>query len=180
MAALIGVTAEKAEEFCARATKGYVIPANYNSPVQTVISGTVEGVDEVVSLAEAEGVVCMKLAVSAPFHCSLMQPAARTLEELFRKKAFAAPRIPVYMNYHGEAITTQTGIPDLLVRQAMSPVRWVKTLENMRDAGFDTFVECGPGRTLSGLVKKTLKDVTICRVENQKTLDSTLAALSGK
>ena len=81
------------------------------------------------------------------------------------------------MNVHGEAVTKQDGIAGLLVRQAMSPVRWVKTLENMRDAGFDTFVECGPGRTLSGLVKKTLKGVTVCRVENQATLDSTLAAL---
>ena len=177
MAAMIGVAADKVEELCSRATRGYVIPANYNSYVQTVISGTVAGVDEVIDLAKDEGIASMKLAVSAPFHCALMEPAAKKLEDLFRTKTFADPKIPVYMNVHGEAVTKQDGIAGLLVRQAMSPVRWVKTLENMRDAGFDTFVECGPGRTLSGLVKKTLKGVTVCRVENQATLDSTLAAL---
>ena len=177
MAALKGVSEEKAEELCKKATKGYVIPANFNSPVQTVISGTVSGVDEVIEIAQSEKIICMKLAVSAPFHCALMEPAARRLEELFKTKSFRTPQIPVYMNFNGEAIRTQTEIPDILVKQAMNPVRWVKTLENMREAGFDTFIECGPGKTLSGLVKKTLKDVTICRVEDRKTLDSTLATL---
>ena len=177
MAALIGVSAEKVEELCGKATMGYVIPANYNSPEQTVISGSKSGVEEVISFAEAEGIVCLKLAVSAPFHCELMEPAARKLEELFLTKEFLAPSIPVYMNYDGAPITESDAISDLLVKQAMNPVRWVKTLENMRDAGVDTFIECGPGRTLSGLVKKTLKGVTICRVENSKTLANTLKAL---
>lgn len=177
MAALKGVSEDKAEELCKKATKGYVIPANFNSPVQTVISGTVAGVDEVIEIAQAEKIICMKLAVSAPFHCALMEPAAKKLDELFKAKKFNTPRIPVYMNYHGETVTNQSEIADLLVKQAMNPVRWVKTLENMRDAGIDTFIECGPGKTLSGLVKKTLKDVTICRVEDWKTLDNTLSAL---
>ena len=106
-----------------------------------------------------------------------MEPAARKLEELFKTKAFSSPSVPVYMNYDGNPVSDADAIPELLVKQAMNPVRWVKTLENMRDAGIDTFIECGPGRTLSGLVKKTLKGVTICRVENRKTLESTLEAL---
>lgn len=177
MAAMKGVSGEQAEALCQRATKGYVVAANYNSPVQTVISGTTAGVDEVIALAQEEKIICMKLAVSAPFHCALMEPAARRLEELFQTKVFRDPRMPVFMNYHGEAITSGSEVADLLVKQAMSPVQWVKTLENMREAGFDTFIECGPGKTLSGLVKKTLKDVTICRVEDRKTLESTLATL---
>lgn len=177
MAALQGVSEEKAEEMCKKATRGYVIPANFNSPVQTVISGTAAGVEEVVSIAQEEKILCMKLAVSAPFHCALMEPAARKLEILFRTKSFNAPRIQVYCNYNGKPISSQDEIADLLVRQAMSPVQWVKTLENMREDGFDTFVECGPGRTLSGLVKKTLKDVTICRIEDGRTLENTLASL---
>lgn len=177
MAAVIGVPSDKAEDLCLQSKSGYVVAANYNSPVQTVISGTVAGVDEVIALAEAEGIKCMKLAVSAPFHSALMEPAAMRLEKLFREYTFADPMIPVYMNYNGEAIRDGAPVADLLVKQAMSPVQWVKTLENMREAGIDTFIECGPGRTLSGLAKKTLKGVTICRVENQKTLEKTLASL---
>jgi len=177
MAALIGVPEEKSEELCKTATNGYVIPANFNSPVQTVISGSVDGVEEVIAIAQAENITCIRLAVSAPFHCALMEPAARKLEELFKTIEFNTPHIPVYMNYHGEKIECQTGIADLLVKQAMSPVRWVKTLENMRDDGFDTFVECGPGKTLSGFVRNTLKDVTICRVNDKDSLNKTLAIL---
>ncbi len=177
MAALIGVSPEQAEELCGRVMSGYVVPANYNSPVQTVISGSAAGVDEAVAYAEADGIICMKLAVSAPFHCAMMEPAARKLEELFRTEEFRDPSVPVYMNYHGEAVAEKTQLPELLVKQAMSPVQWVRTLQNLREDGFDTFIECGPGRTLSGLVKKTLKDVAIYRVENAKTLESTLAAL---
>ena len=120
----------------------------------------------------------MKLAVSAPFHCALMEPAARKLEEEFKTVAFKDPQMPVYMNVDGNPITKGDAAAELLVRQAMSPVRWVKTLENMRDDGIDTFIECGAGKTLSGLVKKTLKGVRILRVENVKTLQDTLKELN--
>ena len=119
----------------------------------------------------------MKLAVSAPFHCALMEPAAKKLETEFKNLTFRDPAVPVYMNVDGEPITDGSRIPELLVRQAMSPVRWVDTLNNMQADGIDTFIECGAGKTLSGLVKKTLKDVKILRVENQKTLQDTLEAL---
>lgn len=175
MAAMMGAPAEKIEELCANAEGGYVVAANYNSPVQTVISGTVAGVDSVLAKAEEEGIRGIKLAVSAPFHCALMKPAAERLGEEFKSVDFAAPQIPVYMNVDGEV--HENGIEELLVQQAMSPVRWTDTLRNMQAAGVDTFIECGPGKTLSGLVKKTLKDVKILRVENMKTLEETLAGL---
>ena len=176
MAAFIGATAEQVEELCARVTKGYVTAANYNSPVQTVVSGSTAGVDEACELAEAAGLRCVKLAVSAPFHCALMEPAARRLEEEFESMVFRTPTIPVYMNVDGRPLIDGSAA-SLLVKQAMSPVHWVQTLENMQADGIDTFIECGAGKTLSGLVKKTLKGVKILRVENLKTLQSTLEEL---
>ena len=178
MAALIGKESNQAAEICELVKSGYVIPANYNSPVQIVISGEAAAVDEAVSIAEERGITCMKLAVSAPFHCELMKPAAEKLAELFKSKSFSNPAIPVYINVDGKVVVDGNTVKDLLVQQAMSPVQWVKTLQNMREAGIDTFVECGPGRTLSGLVKKTLAGVNVYRVENLKTLNSTLEALS--
>lgn len=177
MAAFLGAKAEEVEEICAKVTKGYVVAANYNSPVQTVVSGSAAGVDEACKIAETVGLRCMKLAVSAPFHCALMEPAAMKLEEEFKSVFFSKPVIPVYMNVDGKPITNGNVIAELLVRQAMNPVQWVQTLENMRANGIDTFVECGAGKTLSGLVKKTLKNVTVLRVENLKTLNDTLAVL---
>lgn len=179
MAAFIGASAEQVEEICGRVTGGYVAAANYNSPVQTVVSGTTAGVDEACALGDAAGLRCMKLAVSAPFHCALMEPAAKRLESEFRTLTFQNPAVPVYMNVDGRPITQGAAVAELLVKQAMQPVRWVQTLENMRAAGIDTFIECGAGKTLSGLVKKTLKGVTVLRVENLKTLQSTLEALQG-
>lgn len=178
MAALIGKESVQAAEICELVKSGYVIPANYNSPVQTVISGETSAVDEAVSIAEERGITCMKLAVSAPFHCELMRPAAEKLAELFKSKSFSNPTIPVYMNVDGKSIEDGSKIAELLVKQAMSPVQWEKTLQNMKEAGIDTFIECGPGRTLSGLVKKTLTGVNIYRIENLKTLNTVLEAVS--
>ena len=177
MAAFVGAAPEQVEEICSKVTAGYVVAANYNSPVQTVVSGSAAGVDEACALAEEAGLRCVKLAVSAPFHCAMMEPAAMRLKEEFEKTAFSEPSVPVYMNVDGMPLPLGKDASDLLVRQAMSPVRWVQTLQNMQAAGIDTFIECGPGRTLSGLVKKTLKGVTILRVENEKTLADALAAV---
>lgn len=177
MAAFIGVTAEQAEEICKKVTQGYVVAANYNSPVQTVISGTATGVDEACKLAEAVGIRCVKLAVSAPFHCAMMEPAAKRLEEEFKSISFLDPTVPVYMNVNGRPVKAASEIAGLLVEQATNPVHWVQTLENMRSDGIDTFIECGAGKTLSGLVKKTLKGVTVLRIENMKTLQNILEEL---
>ena len=178
MAAFVGATAAQVEEICGKVTGGYVVAANYNSPVQTVVSGSAAGVDEACELAEAAGLRCVKLAVSAPFHCALMEPAAKRLEKEFDAITFCDPAVPVYMNVDGNPLTKGDAVAGLLVKQAMSPVRWVQTLENMRDDGIDTFIECGAGKTLSGLVKKTLKGVRILRVENVKTLQDTLKELN--
>ena len=178
MAAFIGASSEQVEEICKKVTEGYVVAANYNSPVQTVVSGSAEGVEEAIKLGEAEGLRCMPLAVSAPFHCRLMEPAALKLKETFKTVSFCDPKIPVYMNVDGKPAADGMDIPEMLVKQAMSPVQWVQTLQNMKDGGIDTFIECGAGKTLSGLVKKTIKGVSVYRVEDIKTLEKTLAGLS--
>ena len=162
---------------CAAVAEGYVVAANYNCPTQTVISGEAAAVEQAISLAREQRIRGKLLAVSAPFHCALMEPAAKKLEARFAQKSFAAPSIPVYMNVDGAANADAAAIPELLVRQAMSPVRWTTTLQNLRDDGFDTFIECGPGRTLSGLAAKTLEGATILRVGDRQTLEETLEAL---
>lgn len=177
MAAFIGAEAGQVEEVCRKVTQGYVVAANYNSPIQTVVSGSVAGVEEACEIAEDAGLRCVKLAVSAPFHCAMMESAAKRLEKEFRSVSFFDPTIPVYMNVDGKPARDGSVIAELLVKQAMSPVRWVQTLENMWSDGIDTFIECGAGKTLSGLVKKTLKGATVLRVENMKTLRNTLEEL---
>lgn len=177
MAAIVGGEAERVERICERVTSGYVVAANYNSPVQTVVSGAAAAVDEACRLAGEEGLRAMRLAVSEPFHCALMEPAAQALREAFKQVTFSEPHCPIYMNVDGLPQVQAQGIPDKLVRQAASPVRWVQTLEAMRESGIDTFIECGPGRTLSGLVRKTLPGVTALRVENMSTLEDVIERL---
>jgi len=177
MAAMMGGSPEAVEAVCAAVTDGYVVAANYNSPAQTVISGESAAVEQAIALARDQRIRGKKLAVSAPFHCALMEPAAKRLEALFESRTFDVPNIPVYMNVDAAANTDAAAISGLLVRQAMSPVRWMQTLLNMQSDGFDTFIECGPGHTLSGLARKTLQDVTILRVGDAQTLRETLEAL---
>jgi len=180
MAAFVGASVEQIEDIVKKVSSGYVAIANYNSNVQTVISGLNEGIDEACAIAAEQGVRAVKLAVSAPFHCELMKPAAERIGQELGTIAVSDPRIPVYMNVNGKPITHKEEIKELLVQQAMSPVQWVSTLRNMQEDGIDTFIECGAGKTLVGLVKKTLKDVRVFRVENKKTLDDTLAELTSE
>ena len=177
MAAFIGAAPSEVEEICIKVSSGYVTAANYNSPVQTVISGTADGVDEACRLGQDLGLRCQKLAVSAPFHCALMKPAADRLSRQLEAMTFGEPSVPVYMNVNGKILPGAKDAAGLLYRQAMSPVYWTRTLENMAADGIDTFIECGAGKTLSGLVKKTLKQVRVLRVENEKTLRKTLEEL---
>jgi len=179
MAAIMGVASKIVEELCKTATDAYVIPANYNSPLQTVISGSVKGVNDVVAEAEKRGLTVHTLAVSAPFHCELMKPAAEKIKKEFGKISFHDPCLPIYPNVTGEMVTEGGLIPDLLYKQAMSAVRWQQTLVNMKNNGIDTFIECGPGKTLWGLARHTLTDATVLRVASVGTLMKTLKILRG-
>ena len=177
MAAVMELSAEEVEALC-NETEGYVIPANYNCPGQIVVSGESEAIDKLLEKAKDRKIRAMKLAVSAPFHCELMAPAAENLREPLTQTIFSAPQIPVYMNVDAKPETEAENIREKLVAQAMSPVRWEDTLRNMKEAGIDTFIELGPGKTLSGFVKKTLgEEVRFFNVTDTETLEKTIEEL---
>lgn len=172
MAAIVGKTLEEVEQLC-QAVEGYVIPANLNCPGQIVISGEAGSVHSVVNLARERKIKAMILPVSAPFHCELLKPAADRLAVELNKIEIRNPTMPIYMNVDGEPECSAEKIREKLILQAKSPVYWEKTLRNMYRNGFRVFVECGPGKTLSGFVKKTFKnldDVISLRVSDLETM----------
>lgn len=177
MAAVMRLTAEEVLALCEEAG-GYVAPANYNCPGQVVVSGEADAVDRLCALAKERKIRAAKLPVSAPFHCSLMEPAAENLKEPLRKTPLSPPRVPVYMNVDAKRETDPDRIREKLAAQARSPVRWEETLRNMVDDGIDTFIEAGPGNTLSGFVKKTFQEaVRVFNVTGADTLDAVIDAL---
>ena len=181
MAAVMKASSEEVEKLCEEA-RGYVVPANYNSPGQIVVSGENDAVNELLELAKIKKIRAMKLAVSAPFHCELMAPAAHKLEKELTDINLNNPEIPIYMNVDALPEKEKSCILDKLVLQAKSPVRWEKTLRNMYCDGVNTFVELGPGRTLSGFVKKTFKGVdgiNCFNVTDMESLLETVLAIKG-
>lgn len=181
MAAIGGTSEEEVRKLCEDAG-GYVIPANLNCPGQIVVSGEAEAVNIVVGMAKSRKIKAMLLPVSAPFHCDLLRPAADRLAETLEEIPFRKPVFPVYMNVDGEAEMNEERICEKLHRQAVSPVYWEKTIKNMYADGVDVFIEAGPGKTLSGFVRKIFKgraDVTILRVSDMKTLQTTVDFMKG-
>ena len=158
MAAILGLDAAAVLAGCtqaAAATGEVVSAANFNDPKQTVISGSKAGVDKACELLKAAGAKrALLLAVSAPFHCALMKPAADALAGRLASVALAAPRIPVINNIDVAAPADPAAIRDALVRQAYGPVRWVEVVQALRARGASHVVECGPGKVLAGMVKR--------------------------
>jgi [acyl-carrier-protein] S-malonyltransferase len=162
MAAILGMDAERVVAGCleAQATFGagsaeVVEAVNFNDPAQTVIAGSKAAVDKACELLKAQGAKrALPLPVSAPFHSSLMKPAAEKLKEKLAATAFAAPQIPVVNNIDVAVETDADRIRDALYRQAFGPVRWVSCVQAIQTRGVSTLVECGPGKVLTGLVKR--------------------------
>ena len=162
MAAILGMDAERVVAGCleAQATFGagsaeVVEAVNFNDPAQTVIAGSQAAVDKACELLKAQGAKrALPLPVSAPFHSSLMKPAAEKLKEKLATTAFAAPRIPVVNNIDVMVETEADRIRDALYRQAFGPVRWVSCVQAIQARGVSTLVECGPGKVLAGLAKR--------------------------
>jgi [acyl-carrier-protein] S-malonyltransferase len=158
MAAILGLDADAVRAGCAEAAaaSGEVVEAvNFNDPKQTVIAGSKAGVDKGCEVLKAKGAKrALPLAVSAPFHSSLMKPAAERLREKLAAVAIAAPRIPVVNNVDVAVQTDAAAIRDALYRQAFGPVRWVEVVQALRARGVTHFVECGPGKVLAGMVKR--------------------------
>jgi [acyl-carrier-protein] S-malonyltransferase len=174
MAAILGLDAAAVRDGCAQAaaaTGEAVSAANFNDPKQTVIAGTKAGVDKACELLKAAGAKrALPLPVSAPFHCALMQPAAERLRERLAGVALAAPRIPLVNNIDAAAPTEPDAIRDALYRQAFGPVRWVEVVQALRARGLQHILECGPGKVLSGLVKRIDAEAVSMTVLDPATL----------
>ena len=161
MAAVLGLENHTIEEVCKAAAADQVVsPANFNSPGQIVIAGHTEAVNRALELAREKG--CRKavlLPVSAPFHCVLMEQAGLRLEKLFSEITFNPFKTPVVTNVEGKANNDHSRVAEFLVRQVSSPVLWEDSVEEMIRSGVDSFVELGPGKVLSGLIKRINKKV---------------------
>jgi [acyl-carrier-protein] S-malonyltransferase len=156
MAAIIGMTAERVQELCDVASEaGSVALANLNSPTQIVCSGEEDGVERLIELAiEAGAKRALRLQVGAAFHSHLMKPVQAKLAESMESLAWSAPETPLVSNASGQVVSTADEVRDALVAQIASPVLWVRCVETMVESGCDTFLELGPGRVLSGLVRQ--------------------------
>jgi len=171
MAAAIGGELEAIERICVEASHGQVCSiANINAPNQVVIAGNTEAVDRAVELLSGVARKVVKLKVSAPFHCALMKPAQDRLAVDLEKLNFNEPAMPVVTNVDARATTAPDELRDALVRQVSLPVRWVESMEFLMSHGVDTFIEAGPGKVLSGLMRQINRDVKMLNVEDAASL----------
>ena len=181
MTAVLGLDREKLQEACRQAAgAGVVEIANYNCPGQLVIGGEQAAVDKAAALAKELGAKrCLPLKVSGPFHTSLLAPAGDALREKFKETAFGAMRIPVLFNCLGQEMGPEDTIPALLEKQVQTSVYMEDTIRRLAELGVDTIVEIGPGKALSGFVKKTAPAIKTYAVETCADLDALSAALKG-
>jgi [acyl-carrier-protein] S-malonyltransferase len=157
-----------------------VSPANLNSPDQTVISGAAGAVERAADLCKQAGAKrAVMLQVSAPFHCALMQPAQDALARDLATLSFNDPRFPVAANVDARLLTRATEVPDCLIRQVTGPVRWVECIQLLIAQGATHFIETGPGKVLSGLMRQIDRNQKALNVEDSASLEKTMAALSG-
>lgn len=179
MAAVIGLDDETIISVCAEASAaGAVQAVNFNCPGQTVIAGTAKGVETAVQMLQEKGAKkAVILPVSAPFHSTLMAPAAKKLAAELDKVTLHDAAFPVVSNYTGGLQQSAAEIKANLVAQADHPVRWIACVNTMRDFGADTYVECGPGKTLAGFNKRIDKALKSLNVENVESLQKTLDTL---
>lgn len=179
MAAVIGADLKDIERACAEASQGQVCaPANINSPSQVVIAGNAEAVDRASELLRSSGAKrVLKLKVSAPFHSALMMPAQERLAADLEGLGFNNLTVPLVTNVDAAIIGKGTEARESLVRQVSSPVRWLESIELLISEGVDTFVEVGPGKVLTGLMRQISREVKCFNVEDTASLKSTAASL---
>lgn len=187
MAAVLGMESAKVIAGCAEATAAFgsgsaeiVEAVNFNDPMQTVIAGSKAAVDRACELLKANGAKrALLLPVSAPFHSSLMKPAAEALRAKLATMSFLPPKIPVLNNIDVSVETDPDRVRDALVRQAAGPVRWVETVQALKARGVDAIIECGPGKVLAGMVKRVAPELITGSVYDPATLAETKRALVG-
>jgi len=179
MAAILGMRPGQVAEICRKASDGKVMPANLNSPEQTVISGDAAAVKSAVQHASAAGAKrAVVLPVSAPFHSELMRPAQERLKEDLRAIEFSPLKIPLVTNVDAEIITNGAEAREALIRQVTLAVRWEESIRELIEHGAATFVEVGPGRVLSGLLRQIDRSVHTLNVEDVKSLQAALDRLT--
>jgi [acyl-carrier-protein] S-malonyltransferase len=179
MAAILGMERQDVEKTCHEAAKnGIVAPANYNSPGQIVIAGDKKAVEKAMELARSAGAKkVIPLSVSVPSHCIMMKQAGERLAQELDKVTISDLNHPIVNNADAKFIRTAEDIRTSLIKQISSPLFWEDSILNMADNGYDTFIEIGPGKVLSGLVKRITKDAKVLNVEDQKSMSDTLRAL---
>jgi len=172
MAAILGSDLSTVERACNEAAEGEVCsPANINSPGQIVIAGNSDAVDRALMIVKELGAKrAIKLNVSAPFHCALMLPAQKRLEADLNQLEFSDLLIPIVTNVDAGEVILGSEARDALVRQVSSPVRWLESVEKLISSGVDTFIEVGPGKVLSGLIRQINRGVRCLNVEDSATL----------
>lgn len=169
MAAIVGLSPDEVAAECQK-IDGYVVPSNFNSLAQTVIAGEAAAVELAMEHFKLLGKKVAKLAVSAAFHTKLMQPAADAFYDNIKHFEFFSPTLDFYSNVTGQQLTDFSDMPTYLKSHIVSPVRFTDQLFAMKQAGIVNYIECGPGKVLSGLVKRTLKEVSIQNVEDERSL----------
>jgi [acyl-carrier-protein] S-malonyltransferase len=171
MAAVLGMEREQVEKLCQEEASGEVLsPANFNCPGQIVISGHAKAVDRAIERIKKEGKKAVLLPVSAPFHSPLMEPAGIRLEEELEEISIHDLSVPVVTNVEAEPNTSKDRVKGLLVAQVSSPVRWEESMRRMAEKGIERMIEIGPGKVLSGLMKRIEPAVEIFNIEDVKTL----------
>ncbi len=179
MAAVLGLALEEIEQGCAEAAQGQICsPANINSPTQVVIAGNSEAVDRACEILKAKGAKrAIKLNVSAPFHCDLMKPAEERLATDLQELAYGDFEFPVVHNIDAEANDNSANVADALKRQVSSPVKWLQSIQKLRSMGVEKFIEVGPGKVLSGLLRQIDRDAVSANIENTESLRTSLETL---
>jgi len=181
MAAILGLGLAEVQEVCSQASDGEVVePANLNAPGQTVVAGHAAAVQRASVAAKERGAKrVIPLSVSAPFHCRLMRPAQHRLERDLANVTVSDLRVPLVSNVDAAWVRTGAEAVDALIRQVASPVRWEESVRRLVDEGVDQFVEVGPGKVLSGLVRKIAENVRVASIEDPNGLRRLLAEVTG-
>lgn len=182
MAAIIGLEDDKVEEACNKVEKGFVRAVNYNCPGQVVVSGEKEAVLQAMEIAKELGArKAIELKTSGPFHTEKLKEASEALRKELEKVQFSECKIPVIKNLDGTPYTKNDNKVEILANHVINPVKFRKSIETMIEMGIDTFVEIGPGKTLSGFVKKVAKEknieLNVLNIENVETLENVLEVL---
>jgi [acyl-carrier-protein] S-malonyltransferase len=178
MAAVLGLERNIVDEICASVKSGYAAPANYNSPGQIVIAGEKEAVEEAMRLAKEKGAKkVIPLSVSVPSHCTLMAEASQRLADLLDRIEFKSPQISLVNNADAMFLSDRDSIKNSLIRQLSNPLLWDDSIRVITDSGIDTFIEVGPGKVLTGLIKRIEPSAKVCNVEDMKSLENTLTLI---